>query len=268
VAPVLPIPVWGGPRAVLPIRRQAPWPAVAVPPRDPVPMQFIGVARDIRRHVARMAQDWGSRADALLEPFQGARSPGGAGPASYIPPEGAGAWQGSRADRGNNAALPRGASRRLRKVDLVRLFHGWKKLPASGRLGALTITLDADQVKISELRLYPGRIIRPRWQDCEDTLDVRQVRIALTTGGCAGEAVTLASVGLHALARRCERGSSGGLSPILADLQTLGAAYQRVLQGPNIFRVAVPGGEWVGIVLAGPDSRPQLTVRTFIGAAR
>jgi hypothetical protein len=95
------------------------------------------------------------------------------------------------------------------------------------------------------------------------------VRITLTTGGCAGETVTLVSVGLHALARRCQRGSSGGLNPILADLQTLGEAYGKVLQqGPNIFRLAVPGGEWVGIVLAGPDGRPQLTVRTFIGAGR
>jgi hypothetical protein len=163
--------------------------------------------------------------------------------------------------------LPRGASRRLRKVDLVRLFHGWKKLPASGRLGALTIKLDADQVKISELRLYPGRIIRPRWQDCEDTFDIRRVRIVLTPDFHAGDVQTLVSVGLHSLGRRLQRSGTAGLTAILADVEALAESYDRILQqGPNSFRVAVPGGEWVGIVLAGPDGRPQLTVRTFIGA--
>ena len=84
-----------------------------------------------------------------------------------------------------------------------------------------------------------------------------------------GDVLTLAAVGLHALARRVERGGTSGLTPILEDLRVLGEAYDRVLQGPNAFRVQVPsGGEWLGLVMVGPDGRRQLTVRTFFGGLR
>src|SRR6516165_8915356 len=48
-----------------PNRRAAPLPAGAM-----VPMQFVGLARDIRRRVDRDALAWGDRADKLLEPFK------------------------------------------------------------------------------------------------------------------------------------------------------------------------------------------------------
>jgi len=64
----------------------------------------------------------------------------------------------------------------VRKVELVRLYHAWKKLPALGRLGALTIALDARGLEVSETRLYPGVIARSRWGERgEDTIDIRRV---------------------------------------------------------------------------------------------
>jgi hypothetical protein len=69
-----------------------------------VPMQFVGLARDVRRHIDRDALAWGDKADALLAP------------------------------------LKTGA--KVSKVALVRAFHAWRKLPAAGRLGELRIELD------------------------------------------------------------------------------------------------------------------------------
>ena len=97
-------------------------------------------------------------------------------------------------------------------------------------------------------------------------IDLRQVELTLTPLFCAGGVISLATVGLHALARRVQRGTTSGLTPIFADLQTLGEAYAKVLQGPNSFRIPVPsGGHWRGVVMRSPDGRPQLTVRTFVG---
>ena len=150
----------------------------------------------------------------------------------------------------------------------MRAYHAWRKLPAAGRLGPLTIALDTTGLRIEEIRLYAGRIAigRQSWSDYEDVVDIRRVRLDLTQSHCAGDIVLLATVGLHALTRRCERGTTSGLTPILADLQTLGEAYAKVLQGPNSFRVPVSGGgHWRGVVMRSPDSRPSLTVRTFVG---
>jgi len=198
-----------------------------------VPMQFVGLARDIRRRVDRDALAWGDRADKLLEPFK--------------------------------------TEGKATRVALVRAYHAWRKLPAIGRLGPLTIALDTAGLRIEEIRLYAGQIAigRQSWSDHEDVVDIRRVRLDLTQSHCAGDVVLIATVGLHALARRIERGGSAGLTPILDDLRILAESYDRVLAAlPNAFRVPVSsGGHWRGVVMRSPDGRPQLTVRTFLGPA-
>jgi hypothetical protein len=52
--------------------------------------------------------------------------------------------------------------------------------------------------------------------------------------------------------------------PILVDLAAITEAYDRILQGPNAFRIPVPSGAWAGIVMALPDRRPTLSIRTFM----
>ena len=202
-------------------------PASAVGAR--VPYQYLGLARDIRRRIDKDALAWGGKADALLKPFK------------------------------------TGVKRS--KVDLVRLFHRWKKLPSAGRLGALTIALEARGLELEEVRLYPGVITQSRWGEAdEDTVDIRRVRFDLGLASYVGDVQTVVSVGLHALARRIERGTTAGLAPILADLQTLAESYRRIIEGPNSFRIPVSsGGHWRGVIMRSPDGRPQLTVRTFVG---
>jgi hypothetical protein len=204
-------------------------PAIGVV-RGQVPYEYLGLARDIRRRIDKDALAWGDRADALLEPLK--------------------------------------TKERRSRVALVRLFHAWRKLPAAGRLGPLTITLDTTGLRIEEIRLYAGQIALSRrsWQDHEDVIDIRRVRLGLTSTGYVSDVLLLASVGLHALARRVQRGSLPGLTSILSDLQTLAESYHRILQGPNAFRIEAPsGGAWIGVVMRSPDDRPQLTVRTFLG---
>ena len=198
--------------------------------RGQVPYEHLGLARDIRRRIDKDALAWGDRADALLKPLK--------------------------------------AGAKVSRVTLVRAYHAWRKLPAAGRLGPLTITLGTTGLRIEESRLYAGQIAlnRQSWSDHEDVVDIRRVMLNLTLLHYTSDVLLLATIGLHALARRCERGTTSGLTPILADLQTLGEAYAKVLQGPNSFRIPVAsGGHWRGVVMRSPDSRPQLTVRTFVG---
>jgi hypothetical protein len=196
-------------------------------------MEFVGLARGVRRAIEKAAEAYGARADKLLEPFQT-----GAGPAQP----------------------------RVRKVDLVRLFHGWRKLPAFGRLGPLAIALDKDELRITETRLYPGRVARRAWDGDEVTIDIRRIRLTIGLHFCAGDVHTLASAGLHATGRRLQRGTTSGLAPILDDLEALGNSYQTVLdEGVNDFSVAAPsGGKWLGTILRNVDGRPSLVVRTFV----
>jgi hypothetical protein len=190
----------------------------------------LGLARDVRRTVNKQALSWGDRADAILEPFKTAA--------------------------------------KVTKVDLVRAFHSWRKLPSAGRLGALTILLDGRGLELEEMRLYSGAITQSRWgQGDEDTIDLRRIRLGLSLTSCVIDVQTVVYVGLHALSRRIERGSTSGLTPIFADLQALGEAYGWIVGGPNAFRVSVSsGGHWRGTVMTAPDGRPSLAVRTFLGA--
>ena len=99
-------------------------------------------------------------------------------------------------------------------------------------------------------------------------IDLRQVELTLTPLFCAGGVISLATVGLHALARRVQRGSLPGLTAILADLQTLAESYHRILQGPNAFRVEVPsGGAWIGVVMRSSDG-PAATDRAHLSGER
>ena len=126
----------------------------------------------------------------------------------------------------------------------------------------------------SERRIAPNALDNFKMQVRAMTRRTRGISLPLliedlTQSHCAGDVVLIATVGLHALARRIERGGSAGLTPILDDLRILAESYDRVLAAlPNAFRVPVSsGGHWRGVVMRSPDGRPQLTVRTFLGPA-
>jgi hypothetical protein len=107
-------------------------------------------------------------------------------------------------------------------------------------------------------------IDRASWEGEDPVVDIRKIRILVRPPFVTGDILGLANVSLHALARRVERGGSSGLSPILTDLAAIAAAYDRILQGPNAFHLLVASGEWIGVVMASPDGRPTLSIRTFM----
>ena len=133
--------------------------------RGQVPYEHLGLARDIRRRIDKDALAWGDRADALLKPLK--------------------------------------AGAKVSRVTLVRAYHAWRKLPAAGRLGPLTITLDTTGLRIEESRLYAGQIAlnRQSWSDHEDVVDIRRVMLNLTLLHYTSDVLLLATIGLHALAR-------------------------------------------------------------------
>jgi hypothetical protein len=60
----------------------------------------------------------------------------------------------------------------------------------------------------------------------------------------------LAFVGLHALARRYERGAARDDLPVLRDLAPLGRSWGKAIQGGDDFAIEAPaGGRWVGAVM-------------------
>jgi hypothetical protein len=198
-----------------------------------VGFEFIGLARDFRRKINTAARQSSDRADALLLPFQ---------------------------------ARP-GFTPMARKDHLVRLAHRWRRLePKFGRLGRALAELDAQGLRLTETRLFATKLTMaiPSWDADEDAITLQLVRVTIVPPLFAGNRLSLAVIGLHALARRYERGRAGGTA-LFEDLWALARAFPETIRAAGQFRVAVPGGAWVGLVMADPDGRRSLTVRTFLG---
>jgi hypothetical protein len=75
----------------------------------------------------------------------------------------------------------------------------------------------------------------------------------------------LAVIGLHALARRFERGADRDEHQVVADTLPLGRAFRaQVKSGAAEFAIDAPsGGKWLGSMMAYGTVR-LLVVRTFI----
>lgn len=176
---------------------------------DRVPSEFLGRARLLRNRVAAAFAEAEPQMAELLAPLR---------------------------PRPGFAASP--SDRYFR--DLARR---WRRLPGVGRL-RLFAEATAGGLDIVEFRLIPMKITAADWEDDEPALGVGAIVVAARRLKPLRERrVVLAAVGLHALARRYERGQRDDRS-VLADLVALG---RDVVGGDNA-DVAVPtggGGRWV-----------------------
>jgi hypothetical protein len=89
----------------------------------------------------------------------------------------------------------------------------------------------------------------------------------VTTAPFHAEDAMLADCGLHALARRIDRGRPSDEAAVLLDLSALGYGWAATIRAGGEFRLAAPlaRGEWLGTVsrVQGCDP-PVLAVRTFV----
>jgi len=149
----------------------------------------------------------------------------------------------------------------FRKPKATRVAELWRLLP--GREARLALLCDAKPGKlgISELRIFPASRTFNTWPVDADELSVSvtAVSLILKSGIFISEKRLLADVGLHALARRFQRGIGRLDKDILTDLAPLAGAYESTVAKGGTFTIAGWGG-----VVGWVDAKPLLSVRTFL----
>jgi hypothetical protein len=177
-------------------------------------------------------------------------------------------------DRLVDAALARIATplrRRLAKKPGLRPAMGhdtaraWTTLmPPTFRFDMAT-ELGRSCLSISELRLTGSRWRSGGWANDEPGVSVLLLSLGTGTGKVAVEVRPVATLGLHALARRYQRGEGRDHPDIMRDL-----AYLATPPAGSADAVATGSGFWLGgVVWADDDCGRRIrlrSVRTFIAA--
>jgi hypothetical protein len=197
------------------------------PPTGRVPVEWIGRARALRKRIAAAHPNTEATTEALIFPLR---------PRPDFAPQ-----YGPR-------MLHLAASR-------------WRALPDLGRL-RLVARLEAGKLDLAELRLVPSRIDAARWSEDEPALGVMLRTVAVAPPTFEEKALLIVGVGLHALARRYERGADRADRAVLADLLPIAVGYPALIRARGEFAVPVRGGgRWIGAVSAGDA---VALVRTFL----
>jgi hypothetical protein len=138
-------------------------------------------------------------------------------------------------------------------------------LPSAGRL-ALTIERDKTGLRIEELRVAAGKIRFVAWEDGGSEVDVGIVRIELQAVSWKPAFVVgdlIASLSLHALGRRYQRGFDTSDAAILAEMRTIALCQPDIVEANGAFSIPGNGGSWVGEV-GQRDAMPMLAIRSFV----
>jgi hypothetical protein len=120
--------------------------------------------------------------------------------------------RGAPADRDRDSEADRAlqAPPRLRpgprKAHLERLARRWRALPSLGRL-RLATRFEDGRLHIAELRLVPSKIEAAGWDGGEPALAIALQSIKIEPPAYAEKGVLICGIGLHAIARRYERGA-------------------------------------------------------------
>jgi hypothetical protein len=196
-----------------------------------VPVEYIGLARLLRDRIGLAHARAAAAGDALIRPLR---------------------------PKPNFTPMPR-------HEKLRELVSRWRALPNFNRCGGMAEFADG-VLRIVELHLCPVRMRFATWNDDGDELAValrlRLIRIAPPHFAERDELV--ADIGLHALARRFERGADRDDAAVLSDVTVLGPAWRAAAEAGGEFGIAVPsGGRWIGSVTR-VRGEPVLAVRTFV----
>jgi hypothetical protein len=154
-------------------------------------------------------------------------------------------------------------------IDAERQFQF--QVPAGARL-TLKVERDRHGLRIEEFRVAAGEFRFCSWEDDAADADPGVVRVVLEATGWGAVGATaniVASVSLHALARRYQRGFDTSDAAILAELRELAMRHAAIVEAQGDFSMAFDGGSWVGEVArteVAQVSCPVLAVRTFAPA--
>jgi hypothetical protein len=212
---------------VLPHPRAQPLPeraGAASPGR--VPAEFVGLARRLRDEIAAAYPEAEIRRETLIYPFR--PRPG------FVP-------------------MPRHTA-------LKRLANKLRSPPALGRLRAVA-KFEAGELRVVELWAKPAKLEHDDWAEDEPALAILLRSITIRPPEFAETNHRITGIGLHALARRYQRGTRSDRA-VLADLLALAEGYPAAVAAGGEFAIPVPGGgRWIGAVAPG---EAVAIVRTFV----
>ena len=161
-------------------------------------------------------------------------------------------------------ARRRARSKTFRPGDLIDAERQFRQLPSAGRL-SLKVERSKTGLKITELRCASGKIRFAEWQNGATDPDVGIMKIdlqAISWGAAFVSGDLVASLSLHALARRYQRGFRTDDETIMAELKALAMLHDDIIQTPGEFSIGGNGGNWVGEVGL-RDGMRVLAVRSF-----
>jgi hypothetical protein len=198
------------------------------PPTGRVPAEFIGLARQLRRRIVKAHPEAAMAAEQLTLPLRPRED--------FAPIYG----------------------RSVLRVAAAR----WRALPAFGRLHQVT-QLAAGKLELIDLRVEPSRIEAERWDADEPALALSLRTIVIEPPAYDEKDRLIVGIGLHALARRYERGSQRTDAAVLRDLVPLALAYPEIARARGEFAIPLSGGgRWIGTV--GSPTDAVAVVRTFV----
>lgn len=198
---------------------------MASPDAPRVPVEYLGRARALRRRLGAVAPLVRDDVRGILRPLM-LRNEGGG---------------------------------RLPYITMGEAAAAWRALPQRfGQIGR-----DAARVSggfdLTMIEMAASAWSFPEWRSAvERGISIRRILVRVRRGGADLDVRTIASVGLHALARRYQRTRAADDDAVLADL----AALAEHASEEDEFRCTVPTGEWIGN-LAAAGGRPVLLARTF-----
>ena len=103
----------------------------------------------------------------------------------------------------------------------------------------------------------------PGWGEAEPALALSVMVVACEPPRFACTSARVAHVGLHALARRYQRGDGTTDAEMRRSLNPIAQAARDAIGGAGEFAVEAAGGRWVGTVMLAGRS-PVLAVRSFV----
>jgi hypothetical protein len=189
-----------------------------------VPVEFIGRARALRRRVAAEHEAFEAAAERMVAPLR-----------------------------------PRPGFRPVPRHVLMRaLLTAFRRRLRAGRL-ALSAEFAGGGLTLTDLRLAPAGVSSDAWAEDEPAVAIVAYRLCIRPPAFSETGALVCTVGLHALARRYERGADRTDDAVIADLGCLARLLPDALRRGGEFDISAPGGRWIGAV----DGASPI-VRTFV----
>jgi len=137
-------------------------------------------------------------------------------------------------------------------------------LPSLSRLSAAAGFVDG-KLKLGETRCAASRLRFTAWggSEPEPAIAILMTAVFSQPPHFAYEQSLIADVGLHALARRYERGEGRDDDAVLRDLAVLAHGHAAAVAAGGEFQIPAGGGRWIGSTTLVKDTL-VLAVRTFV----